>query len=49
MKGGWLDWDFYEVGILTFKRNDLRSVRGVTWVWEENAEPFLFEKLNDSY
>jgi len=28
VKGGWLDWDFYMVGILTFKRNELGLVNG---------------------
>lgn len=43
LKGGWLDWDYYLVGILTFVRNE--TVIGLTWVWERGAEPYFFRKL----
>lgn len=45
LQGGWLDWDYYLVGILSFQRDDEDKVRGVTWVWEEGAEPYLFKKV----
>ncbi|CAM1508138.1 Fc.00g049860.m01.CDS01 [Cosmosporella sp. VM-42] len=45
LEGGWLDWDYYLVGILTFKRDDNSgAVIGATWVWEKGAEPFFFER-----
>jgi len=48
LKGGWLDWDDYMVGILTFKRDNCSgAVDGVTWVWEKGAEPFFFPKVRD--
>jgi len=48
LKGGWLDWDDYMVGILTFKRDSCSgAVDGVTWVWEKGAEPFFFPKARD--
>lgn len=46
-KGGWLDWDFYLVGILTFTRDESGVVNGFTWVWEDGAEPYLFKKTSD--
>lgn len=47
LKGGWLDWDFYMVGILTFTRDESGVVNGFTWVWEDGAEPYLFKKTSD--
>ncbi|KAK0732170.1 beta-lactamase/transpeptidase-like protein [Lasiosphaeris hirsuta] len=45
LRGGWLDWDSYLIGVLTFKRDGLGKVNGLTWVWERGAEPCLFSKM----
>ena len=47
LRGGWLDWDYYLVGILTFKRDDAGAVHGLNWLWEKPAEPFFFFKVKD--
>ncbi|KAK2592091.1 hypothetical protein QQS21_010197 [Conoideocrella luteorostrata] len=48
LEGGWLDWDYYLVGILTFVRNGTKAneVIGLTWVWEEGCDPYLFQKVD---
>ncbi|KAJ4386490.1 hypothetical protein N0V93_009387 [Gnomoniopsis smithogilvyi] len=43
LKGGWLDWDYYLVGIFKFVRKE-GVVTGFTWVWEEGAEPYPFTR-----
>jgi len=45
LRGGWLDWDYYLVGLLTFKRDQSGSINGLTWVWERDAEPHFFHKV----
>ncbi|KAI0894325.1 beta-lactamase/transpeptidase-like protein [Annulohypoxylon nitens] len=45
LRGGWLDWDHFMVGILHFKRKN-GLVSGVTWVWERGCDAALFNKGN---
>jgi CubicO group peptidase (beta-lactamase class C family) len=45
LKGGWLDWDYYLVGILDFLRNEDGVITGFYWVWERGAEPYLFARM----
>ncbi|KAK5659348.1 hypothetical protein OQA88_1441 [Cercophora sp. LCS_1] len=46
LRGGWLDWDYYMVGILNFKRQaGSGAVDGLTLVWEKGADAFLFRKM----
>jgi hypothetical protein len=47
LKGGWLDWDYYTVGVLSFKRDDFGAVNGATWVLEKPDEPYFFQKMQD--
>lgn len=47
LREGWLDWDYYLVGLLTFKRNQSGNINGVTWVWEKGAEPQFFHRVLD--
>jgi len=47
LRGGWLDWDFFLVGMLTFTRDEAGKVNGLTWVWEKGAKPQLFTKVQD--
>ncbi|KAK1754124.1 beta-lactamase/transpeptidase-like protein [Echria macrotheca] len=45
LKGGWLDWDYYMVGVLSFKRDVRGAVNGATWVLEKRKEPYFFQKM----
>ncbi len=44
LAGGWLDWDYYMVGILVFKRDEAGVVKGLNWQWEENTDPSWFSR-----
>ncbi|KAI2462928.1 beta-lactamase/transpeptidase-like protein [Annulohypoxylon bovei var. microspora] len=44
LRGGWLDWDYYMVGILQFQRDMNGQVSGATWVWERGCDAALFNK-----
>jgi CubicO group peptidase (beta-lactamase class C family) len=46
LAGGWLDWDYYMVGILDFYRNEYGDVDGLYWQWEQYTPPYLFKKVN---
>ena len=41
---GWLDWDYYKVGIIEFYRGENNAVKGLFWQWEEQTEPTQFPK-----
>lgn len=48
LAGGWLDWDYPEVSLLRFHRNeDSKQVTGAAWIWERGAEPFMFKRADD--
>lgn len=40
---GWLDWDFYKVGILQFQESG-GLINGLLWTWEEFSGPAFFRK-----
>ena len=42
--GGFMDYDFYMVGILEFKRNDEGIVNGLFWMWEEESPATWYER-----
>ncbi|KAI1407504.1 beta-lactamase/transpeptidase-like protein [Hypoxylon sp. FL1857] len=44
LKGCWLDWDYYMVGLLHFRRDVNGQISGVTWLWERGCDPALFKK-----
>ncbi|KAI0839448.1 beta-lactamase/transpeptidase-like protein [Hypoxylon sp. FL0890] len=44
LKGCWLDWDYFMVGILHFRRDVSGQVTGVTWTWERGCDPALFNR-----
>ncbi|KAF2804619.1 beta-lactamase/transpeptidase-like protein [Mytilinidion resinicola] len=48
LKGGWLDWDYYMVGILDFKRNDSGEIDSLEWQWEQPSLPTRFWKEGHS-
>jgi hypothetical protein len=43
LAGGWLDWDYYMVGVLDFRR-EKGEVSGLWWKWEEPSKPSWFAK-----
>ncbi|OTA96824.1 hypothetical protein M434DRAFT_27439 [Hypoxylon sp. CO27-5] len=44
LKGCWLDWDYYMVGILHFRREANGQISGVAWTWERGCDPALFKR-----
>ena len=43
---GWLDWDYYTVGVLEFVETD-GVISGLLWTWEEGLEPpSFFQKIS---
>ena len=42
-----IDWDYYEVGLLRFHRNAAGTVDGLYWRWDEFEEPTFFPKKLD--
>jgi hypothetical protein len=44
LKGAWLDWDYYMVGILHFRRDSGGRVVGLAWTWERGCDPVIFRK-----
>ncbi|KAI1455467.1 beta-lactamase/transpeptidase-like protein [Annulohypoxylon moriforme] len=44
LREGWLDWDYFMVGILHFQRNTNGQVTGVTWIWERGCDAALFNR-----
>ncbi|KAF2494842.1 beta-lactamase/transpeptidase-like protein [Lophium mytilinum] len=45
LRGAWLDWDYYMVGILNFHRNESDDVDSLYWQWERPSPATRFEKL----
>jgi len=43
LAGGWLDWDYYMIGVLDFTR-EKDEVNGLWWKWEEPSNPSWFVK-----
>src|SRR5271156_3957365 len=39
-----IDWDYYEVGLLRFHRNAAGMVDGLYWRWDEFEKPTFFPK-----
>ncbi|KAI9659508.1 MAG: hypothetical protein M1821_001766 [Bathelium mastoideum] len=48
LRDGWLDWDYYTVGILAFTRDYDDKVDGFTWKWDELATPSKFTRMPHS-
>jgi hypothetical protein len=44
LKEAWIDWDFYTVGVLDFKRNPNGQVEGLYWKYDEFEDAVLFKK-----
>jgi hypothetical protein len=44
LKGGWLDWDYYKIGILDFRRGQDDKIDGLFWQWEKPSSPSWFKK-----
>ena len=42
--GGWLDWDYYKIGVFDFRRNNQGEVNGLWWTWERLSNPIWFSK-----
>ena len=42
--GGWLDWDYYKIGVLDFTRNESGEVTGLWWTWERPSDPIWFRR-----
>jgi CubicO group peptidase (beta-lactamase class C family) len=41
-----IDWDYYEVGLLAFTRNEKTGVlNGINWKWDEGEHPSWFKKV----
>jgi len=48
LRGAWLDWDHYAVGILHFQRDKADNrVSGVAWAWEGGCDLTIFTKIED--
>ncbi|MCJ1325900.1 hypothetical protein MMC10_002563 [Thelotrema lepadinum] len=43
LREGWLDWDYYMVGILRFTEQN-GAIAGLWWQWEETSDPTLFQR-----
>ncbi|KAI1137570.1 beta-lactamase/transpeptidase-like protein [Hypoxylon sp. FL0543] len=44
LKGCWLDWDYFMVGVLHFRRSVSGQITGVSWTWERGCDPALFNR-----
>ncbi len=44
LRYGWLDWDYYLVGILHFRRDANSRVHHLTWTWERGCDPAFFDR-----
>lgn len=46
LRGAWLDWDYFMVGILHFRRNTKGRVSSAVWKWERGwSEPAIFKRI----
>ncbi|KAL9077563.1 MAG: hypothetical protein Q9157_003315 [Trypethelium eluteriae] len=48
LRGGWLDWDYFSVGILEFTRDADGKIDGLNWQWEEGSQSSKFRKISDN-
>jgi hypothetical protein len=45
LRGAWLDWDCYMMGVLHFQRDEANGrVTGVSWTWEIGRDPVVLKK-----
>jgi hypothetical protein len=45
LRGAWLDWDYYKMGVLHFHRDEPNSrVTGVAWTWDIGCDATVFKK-----
>ena len=48
LRGGWLDWDYYLVGMLDFTRAADGKVDGFSWQWDEFSKPSKFTRISEA-